>query len=253
MLRVLWGKELLELWRTRRLLIMLLVLGAFGLLSPLLARLTPILVERFVASQEGVQVSMPAPTLVDAMAQYIKNVTQFGVLLVVLLGLGAVAGEKERGTAVLLLSRPVRRGTVLWAKLLAQLVTLLVSLLLAAGGCYVYSAILFEAPPLGALVQITGLVACYILVYLSMTLLASTLASSVAVAAGWACGGLLLLVGSGSLPGLGTSTHGGLLVWAGELARGSSTGRPAALAVSLVLIVGFLFVAQLRFTREELG
>jgi len=190
---------------------------------------------------------------VEALGQYIKNISQCGVLLVVLLGMGAVAGEKERGTAVFLLCRPVPRGTLLWAKLLAQLVALLASLLLAAGGCYLYAAILFEAPPPGVYARITLLLACFILVYQAMTLLASTLASSVAAAAGWAFGGLLLLVGAGGLPGLGAWTPGGLLLWAGELARGEAVGRPVALLVSLALIVGFVLLAQLRFARDELG
>jgi ABC-2 type transport system permease protein len=252
MLRTLFRKELLEQWRTRRLLIMSLVLGASGLLSPLLARLTPLMVRTFAERQPGVTITIPDPTLADALHQYCKNLAQFGVLLVVLLGMGAVAGEKERGTAVLVLGRPVRRRAFLLAKLLAQTVTLLVGTCLAAAGCYLYATLIFAAPPLGAFLGMTGLLFLFCCTYLTWTLLASTLTRSVGAAAGLACAGLFLLVGLGSVPGLGGYTPGGLLGWAHQLAAGSTDRQPQALLASLILSAGFVLLAHVTFRREEL-
>jgi len=68
----LW-KETLEQWRTYRLLAVVVVLGVFGLLSPLIAKLTPELV-RLVPGGEQLSLLVPPPTMADAVAQYVKNI-----------------------------------------------------------------------------------------------------------------------------------------------------------------------------------
>ncbi|MHB0884475.1 MAG: ABC transporter permease [Bacillota bacterium] len=75
-----------------------------------------------------------------------KNLYQMATLFLVLYGISAMASEVSRGTSSFLLSKPVRRGTVLFSKWLASavgfaLVTVLSTLLLypaslAAGHSY---------------------------------------------------------------------------------------------------------------------
>ena len=108
--RVLLGKELLEQWRTLRLPVIAAVFVLIGLGSPLLARFTPELVEALGGAQ--FQIILPPPTTADAVDQLIKNVSQFGILVAVLLAMGSVATEKERGTAGLILTKPAGRGAL---------------------------------------------------------------------------------------------------------------------------------------------
>jgi len=44
------------------------------------------------------------------MMQIVRQVSQFGMLIAFLLAMGSVAGEKERGTAPFVLTKPVSRG-----------------------------------------------------------------------------------------------------------------------------------------------
>ena len=108
---VLLRKELLEQWRTLRLPVIAAVFVLIGLGSPLLARFTPELVEALGGAQ--FQIVLPPPTTADAVDQLIKNVSQFGILVAVLLAMGSVATEKERGTAGLILTKPASRGAFL--------------------------------------------------------------------------------------------------------------------------------------------
>jgi ABC-2 type transport system permease protein len=135
-------KELLEQWRTTRLPIVAMVFLLVGLSSPLLARFTPELIETFVGDQ--FQIVLPTPTSADAYDQLAKNLGQFGVLIAVLLAMGSVATEKERGTAALLLTKPVGRGAFLVAKLAAIATTLAISTAIAAAGAWFYTLVLFE-------------------------------------------------------------------------------------------------------------
>ena len=117
-------KEIMEQWRTSRLLVMLVVLGFFGMSSPLMAKFMPQLIG-LVPGGEQFAGLIPQPTIQDAIAQYIKNIDQFSILLAIFLSMGTMVQEKERGTAVMMLCKPLGRGSFLLAKFLALAFTFL--------------------------------------------------------------------------------------------------------------------------------
>jgi len=185
-------KEILELVRTHRLLVMAVVLIAFGLSSPLLAKLMPELM-RLVPGGEDFLALIPPPTINDAIAQYVKNLSLFGLLLAYLMTMGAVAQEKERGTAVLMLVKPLPRAVFLLAKFVALALAFLGCMALAGLAGYYYTMLLFGAPDLSAWVVLNVMLWLYFLVYVAVTLLASTIAKSQAAAAGLGIGAIAVL------------------------------------------------------------
>lgn len=245
-------KELLEQWRTRRWLIVAAVLVGFGLASPLLAKLTPQLLKAVPDLPPGLAEMIPQPTLADAVAQYLKNLGQFGILLAVLMSMGAVAGEKERGTAAFMLSHPLPRSTFLLAKFVALAILFAVNLALAMLAGWYYTLLLFEALPWGDFLALNGLLLVVFLVYSAITLLGSTLARNQGMAAGLAFGALAILLVFGSLPGLRAYFPSRLLEWGEALSLGRAMTAWPALWVSLALIVVALGVACLLFERQEL-
>jgi ABC-2 type transport system permease protein len=230
-------KELMEQWRTKRLLIVAAVLTAFGLVSPLLAKFMPELFKSIPDMPFDLSALIPPPTVADAVGQYVKNMSQFGILLAVLLSMGAVAQEKERGTAAMMLARPVSRETFLLAKFAALGLTFAASLALAALGCWYYALLLFQALDALPFLALNGLMLVVFLDYVAITLLCSTLARTQAAAAGLAFGGLVLLGGVGALPRIGDYLPGKLFSWGTALLIGSAA-EPAwpALGISLGLI-----------------
>ena len=245
-------KELLEQWRTYRALVVAAVLLAFGLLSPLTAKLTPELI-RLLPKGDQLAGLIPAPTALDAVAQYLKNMSQFAVILALLLAMGALTQEKERGTAAMLLSKPLPRWAFLAAKFAALGLTFAVSLVLAGAGAYYYTWLLFGPLDLAAWAALNGLLLVFTLVYLALTLLCSVLAGSgsQAAAGGIAFGLLVLFTVLGAIPQVGQYLPGELVNWAGRLFAGGASGWPA-LAVSLGLIVAALAAAWWRFEGQEL-
>ena len=244
-------KELLEQWRTRRMLVVAIVFTALGIGSPLLARYTPELVKALAGDQA--QIVVPPPTAADAVSQFLKNLGQAGVLTAILLAMGSVAVEKERGTAALLLTKPVSRGSFLLAKLLAITVTLLVGLGLAAIAGYYYTLILFESlPPLGW-AAMTGLLLLSLVVYASFTFLGSTLSRSSLAAAGIGIGALIVLAILSALPSIGPFTPGGLTTPGAALAVGKDPGAVIGpLLANLAGVVVVFGLAWLAFRRQEL-
>ncbi|HEY4694043.1 MAG TPA: ABC transporter permease subunit, partial [Bellilinea sp.] len=174
------AKEWLEQRRTHRLLIVCLVFVLFGLMSPLLAKFTPEIIKA-VPGGEQIALIIPPPTVVDAVTQYIKNMTQFGLILAVLMGMGMVSQEKDKGTAAMMLAKPLDRTAFILAKPVALGISFLAGMILAAVAGYYYTLLLFEALPVGGWLALNGLLLVYFGVYAALTLLASTLNRSILV------------------------------------------------------------------------
>jgi len=244
-------KEILELVRTHRLLVMAVVLIAFGLSSPLLAKLMPELM-RLVPGGEDFLALIPPPTINDAIAQYVKNLSLFGLLLAYLMTMGAVAQEKERGTAVLMLVKPLPRAVFLLAKFVALALAFLGCMALAGLAGYYYTMLLFGAPDLSAWVVLNVMLWLYFLVYVAVTLLASTIAKSQAAAAGLGIGAIAVLGALPSTPGLGKYLPGQLVTWGTALFADPSARYWPALGVSLGLIAACLIAAWIILDRQEI-
>jgi len=244
-------KELLGQWRSYRLLVASVVLLAFGLLSPLTAKLMPELF-KLVPGGEQIAQLIPPPTIQDAVAQYIKNSDQFALILAILMAMGAVAQEKDKGTAALILAKPMPRAAFLLAKFASLGTTLAMGLALAGAACYYYTWILFGAIPPAAWLALNGLLLAIVLMYVALTLLCSTLAKSQAAAGGLAFGLVVILGVLGSLPRIGEYFPARLLVWGSGLVAGTATPAWPALLVTLALIFGALASACLFLGRQEL-
>ncbi len=244
-------KEWMELVRTSRLVILLAVFLGFGLTSPLLAKYTPELLG-LIPGAEAIAGLIPTPTMLDSVSQFIKNTYQFGLLLALLLTMGVISQEKEKGTAAMMLVKPLPRGVFILTKFAALGMAFLGSLSLASLGAYYYTLILFQAPDLGAWTLMTILIWLLLMVYVALTLFFSTLVRSQAAAAGLTFGLVLLFSIVGSLPSLETYLPGYLLTWAGRAFTAQPVTGWAALGVSLGIILVSLVGAWQIFERQEL-
>jgi len=244
-------KEWLEQWRTYRLLMVGVVLVVFGLLSPLFAKYTPEII-KLIPNGEAIAQLIPTPTMMDAVTQYIKNIGQFGIILALLLSMGAVAQEKDKGTAAMMLVKPLSRVTFLAAKFTALALMFAVTLAMAGAACYYYTWLLFGALDLPRWLALNGLMLVWMLVYVALTLLCSVVTKSQAAAGGLALGLLFILGLIGSIPGVGEYLPGQLIAWGGGLMAGEAKAFWPALGVSGGIIVLALMGAKLIFERQEL-
>ncbi len=245
-------KELLEQWRSYRLLIVLAVLLGFGLTSPLLAKLTPELLKQLPEGGEAIAQLIPEPTALDAVAQYVKNLTQFGVILALLMTMGAVAQEKDKGTAAMMLVKPMPRGVFLAAKFTALCLTFALGLALAGLAGYYYTLLLFEALDAPRFLALNGLLLVFVAVHVALTLFFSTLARSPVAAGGMAFGGVILLALVGVSPSASQYLPGQLVAWGAGLMAGNLDPSWPALWTSLAFIAAALVGARALFEKQEL-
>jgi ABC-2 type transport system permease protein len=246
-------KELLELWRTRKALVVLVVFLLFGLTSPLLARFVTEIIMSVPGAEEFAGL-IPEPRAADAVAQFIENITQFGFIMTLLLCMGLIAGEKERGTAAMILSKPAPRWAFVLSKFDALALIYLPALLIAGLGAGYYTNQLFDPGlTLGPFLLGVLLLWLWLMAIAALVLLGSALGRTTLMGAGL---GLLVCVALfivGAFPQPATLLPSGLVMWAAQL--GVPEPVPingwGALAGTLVLILFCLVAAVGVVERQE--
>jgi ABC-2 type transport system permease protein len=251
---VLVGKELLESWRTMRLPIVGGLFLLVGLTSPLLARFLPEIITA-AAGDQLPAIPIPTPVAADAANQLWKNLGQFGAFAAIVLAMGSVAGERDRGTAAFVLSKSVSRPAFLGAKVMGLGMVLALCVALATVVGWVNTAILFEPLPIAGWIAFAVLAWLGLAAWAAITFLASTVTGSTAAAAGIGFGALIVLSIVAAIPNVGRFLPGGLAAPAIGLAAGAPVAPEDALvpAVStLVLIALAIGAAWWSFRRQEL-
>jgi ABC-2 type transport system permease protein len=136
------GKEFTEYIRTYKLFILLIVFMIFGFLSPITAKYLPQILE--MAGLDPAAMGMGDPTAADSFAQFFKNVGQMGLLVVVIIFSGIMANEFTKGTLVNMLTKGLKRPTVILSKWASSILCWTAAYLLCLGITYGYTAFYFE-------------------------------------------------------------------------------------------------------------
>ena len=134
-------KELIEQLRSYKALILTAVLFLFGMMSPLLAKLLPDIFGGI--NIEGMTITIPEPTALDAYTQFFKNVGQLGYIALLLIFSGLLSQDVTKGTLVVLLAKGLSRPAVIFSKFTSALVIWTAGYALAAAAAYGYTAYLF--------------------------------------------------------------------------------------------------------------
>jgi ABC-2 type transport system permease protein len=249
--RELLTKEVLEAWRTYRLAVLCGLFVVIGIAVPLIVRFLPRLLRLFGETGELGLEDLGVPDVVDLL---VRNVTLVGGIAAILLTMGTVAGERRRGTLDLVLSRPVSRAAVIWAKFVALGMAFGLAIGLAVLGSWLYSALFFApqaALPWGQLGAILWLsVMCHVAVTLLGSVVAATPLGAAIVGLGF--------IAAMALASSVTSLARFLPVGLAEVARAvaleemSPDLAPAAtLTASVALIAAALALAWWRLRRMD--
>jgi len=131
-------KEFTESMRTYRIVVLAAVFLILGLMSPLVAKIMPDLFSG-IDLGGGVSITVPPPTAFDSWMQFYSNVGQMGMLAIIITFCGTMAHELSRGTLVNLLTKGMKRHTVILSKFLATSTLWAGSYLLCLLVCYGYT------------------------------------------------------------------------------------------------------------------
>jgi len=252
--RVLLAKELREQLRTNRFIAVVAVFVLFGIIGPLTDRYMKELIDAIGSQSGGFTIEVPGPSLDGVAAQILKNLSQFGIICALLLAMGSVAWEKERGTAGMILTKPASRAAFLAAKLVAISATLGVGVVLGFGIAYVYTLLLYPTVfPLGGYVAMALLLWWEIVIFAAITLMGSTVTRSAIAAAGIGLVALIVLGIVAALPVVGPYMPPSLGGPALKLVLGQDAGDILGpVLFNLALVPALFGITWLAFRRQEL-
>jgi ABC-2 type transport system permease protein len=251
--RVLLVKEMREQLRTNRLMAVAAVFILFGIIGPLTDRYMKELIDAVGSQSGGFTMQVPPPSLDGAATQILKNLSQFGIVCALLLAMGSVAWEKERGTAGMILTKPASRAAFLAAKLAAISLTLGLATALGCGFGYLYTLLLYPSVfPLGGYVAMALMMWWICVAFAAITMLGSTVTRSAVAAAGMGLLAILLLGIVAALPVIGAYSPLSLSTPALDLMLGHDPGGILGPVLFNVALVPAIFaVTWLSFRRQE--
>ena len=110
-------KEAIEQIRTRKLIILAFVFLIFGIMNPIIAKMTPWLLDVLSDSlaESGMIIEQATVTSLDAWVQFYKNIPMC-LIVFVLLESGILTSEIKSSAIVLSLTKGLRRSKVILSK-----------------------------------------------------------------------------------------------------------------------------------------
>jgi len=245
---VILAKEFREIVRTRKIIVLPAIYLFFGIFSPLLLHITPELLK-----SQGLNISMPLPTPEMAAGEYFEAAILFGAVALILVTMGAVAEERNKGSLAILLSKPLRRSHFILAKFLSISVLVTVSLILGAVACLYYTQLLIGNLTINAFFPGVLLLSFFLSILTAITILFSVVLGSQMAAGGASIATLFVL---GFLPTLGrffkTTTPYSLVRLSGEFLTRNTQGVLLALTTNTIILGLVITMGWILFSKQEI-
>lgn len=178
-------KELIENVRTNKFLVIMIVFFIFGMMSPLTAKLLPVIFENI--DMDGMVINIPEPTAFDSYTQFFKNCGQMGFIVLLIVFSSTLTSEISKGTLVIMVTRGLSRTSVILAKFTSAVMIWTSALTVSALTAFLYTIYLFPND------SVTNLLLSIICLWIfGILMLAALIFSSVIASGGF---GSLLITG----------------------------------------------------------
>ena len=233
------------------------VIGGTLLLSaaaaPAVAAFTPQILHILGGSAfEGLAAIEPGPR--DAYGQWVKNLVQIVVPVLIVVQASAVTGPVAGGTMQFLAVQPVTRGQIVAAGAVADSGTVTVASALASTVVWAGTELAFSRAPVAALVWATLVWLAGALFFMAIARLVSALCPTTGAATGIGLVVFLVSAAAGFIDGAVRFTPVGCLSYPSGIAAGTTDPGDAACAVAAALAGTVLSTAaaMVFFSRREL-
>lgn len=243
----LWRLEYLRLVRTYRLWILVGVFGFFAVLGPATAKYLPEIVERLGG---GVEVAVPPASPELAMAQYLGNALQIGLLAIAFVAASSLAFDANAEMATFLRTRTTV-AKILEPRYAVNMVTSAASFLIGSAVAFVLSALLIDAPRIGGTIAGSLLVALYLCFAVAVTGFFASFVRSVPGTALLTVGALIVLSLLGLIPAVRHWLPSDLVGGYDALIAGGDFVYWRAIVSAVVLSITAIAVSVYRMERRE--
>lgn len=184
--------DLLYLKKTSKFIIFPVVIILLAVMSPLSARyLNEILV--FSLGDQASQFQFPDPVVFDAYMEYLGNLSDIYLFVIIFVGVGMFINDKTKGLYSLILSKPINRVHYLMSKYMSLSSLIFVSLLIGLGVFSYYTYYIFGEVDFMNVFVMSLLYFVYIELILSLAMLCAMFFKSYITAVMSTFGGYILV------------------------------------------------------------
>lgn len=139
----LFQKELLENWRNKKWIWVPLVIILLSIMDPISSYYLPQIIDAVGGMPEGTVFEIPDYAPQDVVLMTLSQLNSLGVLVVVLISMGTIAGERKSGVSELILVKPVSYKNYITSKWVSYVLLVWVSLFLGVCMSWYYINLLF--------------------------------------------------------------------------------------------------------------
>ncbi|GAB3804092.1 ABC transporter permease [Virgibacillus kimchii] len=147
-------KEMMENWRNKKWVWVPLTFILLGMIDPLSNYYMPQIMESVGGMPEGTVIELPEFTPAEMMFMILGQLSSLGVLIIILVSMSTVAGERKSGVIELILVKPVSYQHYITAKWAALLALAWTSLIVSLTAGWYYTAILYGDLPVISLLKV---------------------------------------------------------------------------------------------------
>src|SRR5690625_4771479 len=141
--KTLLQKEVLENWRNKNWILVPLVIMILSIMDPLSYYFLPEILNSVGGMPEGTVFEIPPIDPETAFMMSIESLSMYGALIIALVTMGTIAGERSQGINEIILAKPIRYTNYVTAKWFSYSLLALISLALSLGLSWYYTNLLF--------------------------------------------------------------------------------------------------------------
>lgn len=174
-LKTVFKKEQLESWRNFSWIWVPIVFILLSIMDPITTHYLPILIDKVGGMPEGTAFEIPEIPAADALMMSLTEMSSLGALIIILLTVGTIAGERKSGVIELILVKPINHVTYITAKWLAKLTLFFVSFVIGMLLSWYYVNQLFGAITFGEFLTTVLFYGLWIMFVITLTIFYSTI------------------------------------------------------------------------------
>ncbi|WP_112179942.1 MULTISPECIES: ABC transporter permease [Paraliobacillus] len=253
---IIFKKEMLEYWRNFSWIWVPVVFILLAIMDPLTTYYMPIILDTVGGLPEGTSIEMPDIAAADALMMSLQEFSMFGVLIIVLLTMGTISGERKSGVVELVLVKPVRYSHYISSKWAAKITLILTAYLIGLLASWYYVNLLFGDITILAFIQTFLFYGLWLILVVTITIFYNTLLKTPGLIGALSIGTILSMSAINSIfshkltwfPN-SLSSHIRQLLHTGEI----PTALWGTSFVTVTFIIALLFLSFFTFNKKELA
>lgn len=171
----LFQKEIAENWHNKKWIWVPLVMVLLTIMDPISYYYLPEIINLAGGVPEGTVIEIPTLAAEEVVMMSLEQLSMFGVLIIALISMGTIAGERNSGITEIILVKPVRYHNYITAKWMTLLLLVWGSLALSMFLSWYYTNLLFGELPLLVLLKIIFFYGLWFTFVLTLSLFFNTL------------------------------------------------------------------------------